>query len=150
MGTKEAAMPARVFIGRVAPVVLVALMGFAGVAAQEKLFKGSVVAVEKAAVQVKTVGDDGKPTGKLEWFALTEKTKVLRGGKTMTLAEANVTADEAVAIVVAEGGEAGIEWTCSMHPAVALPEPGRCPLCKMTLKERARPAKASEIRLSAK
>ncbi|MBI3468501.1 MAG: hypothetical protein HY000_36325, partial [Planctomycetes bacterium] len=24
-------------------------------------------------------------------------------------------------------------WTCSMHPQVRLPKPGRCPICGMTL-----------------
>ena len=150
MGGKEAAMAARGFIGIVALVVSVALAGFAGVAAQGTSFKGTVVAVEKATVQVKILGDDGKPTGKLEWFALTDKTTVLRGGTTVTLADAKVTIDESVTILVADGGEAGIEWTCSMHPDVALGEPGRCPICRMTLKQRNRPAKASEVRLSAK
>lgn len=27
----------------------------------------------------------------------------------------------------------GDTWTCSMHPQVRLPEPGRCPICGMTL-----------------
>ena len=145
-------MAARHVVSVVAFAVAVALSGFVGAAAQEVSFKGAVAAIEieKGTIQVKTVGDDGTPTGKLNQFVLTAKTRVVRGDKAVPLADAKILLDESVTIVVAHGDEAGIEWTCSMHPAVALPGPGRCPQCGMTLKQRNRPAKASEIRLSAK
>ena len=122
----------------------------AAVGAREITFKGTIQAVEKARVQVLTVDDKGKAAEKADWFAVTDKTKVLRGDKAVPVAEALLTVGEPITIVVAAGDEAGIEWTCSMHPEVAEPKPGRCPKCGMTLKERARPAKASEIRLPAK
>ncbi|WP_051184772.1 efflux RND transporter periplasmic adaptor subunit [Desulfatiglans anilini] len=31
------------------------------------------------------------------------------------------------------GGEAATIWTCSMHPQIQLPEPGKCPICFMDL-----------------
>jgi hypothetical protein len=52
-------------------------------------------------------------------------------------------------VIVEHGDEAGVEWTCTMHPEVAKDGPGACPKCGMTLVERRRPAKASEIRLAA-
>lgn len=143
-------MLAKHVVASVALAVSVALVGVAGASAHETLVKGTVVAVEKARVQVKAVDDDGKPTDKVAWFAVTDKTKVLRAGKVVPFADAKVVPDESVTIVVATGDEAGIEWTCSMHPDVALDKPGKCPLCSMTLKQRERPAKASEVRLSAK
>src|SRR5688500_7872368 len=34
---------------------------------------------------------------------------------------------------VAVAGSAGEIWTCSMHPQVRLPKPGKCPICSMPL-----------------
>jgi hypothetical protein len=33
----------------------------------------------------------------------------------------------------ATGGVEGDVWTCSMHPQVRLPKPGKCPICSMPL-----------------
>ncbi|MDA3877613.1 MAG: efflux RND transporter periplasmic adaptor subunit [Halothiobacillus sp.] len=52
---------------------------------------------------------------------------MLRGGK----------ADELAKREQAMPGEAGEKkaelWTCSMHPQIHLPKPGKCPICGMTL-----------------
>jgi membrane fusion protein, copper/silver efflux system len=39
-------------------------------------------------------------------------------------------------IRAAQGGDGegnGLEWTCSMHPQIRMPGPGRCPICGMDL-----------------
>jgi hypothetical protein len=112
--------------------------------AQNATYKGTVAAVDKAKVQVLTDGSDPK---KSVWFAVTEKTKVTRGGKTVAFDAANIKVGEALSITVAKGDEAHTDWTCSMHPQVSKPEAGKCPLCSMALKERQVPAGAAEIRL---
>ena len=117
------------------------------VAAHEVTVKGTVEAVDRARVQVKVVDAAGTDAD-TAWFAVTDNTTVKRGDKTVPFAEVKV--GESITIVVAAGDEAGIEWTCSMHPEIAEAKPGQCPKCGMTLKQRNRPAKASEIRLLAK
>lgn len=118
-------------------------------AVQGTEFSGTVAAVETARVQVKTMAGDGNPTGKIEWFAVTDNTQVTRAGAAVRFGDARIKPDERIVIVVAHGGEAGVEWTCAMHPEVAKAEAGKCPICGMTLKERARAAIASAIRLLA-
>jgi hypothetical protein len=112
--------------------------------AQDVTYKGTVASVDKAKVQVLT---DGSEPRKSVWFAVTEKTKVTRAGKTVAFDAANVKVGEALSITVAKGDEAHTDWTCSMHPQVSKPEAGKCPLCSMTLKERQVPASAAEIHL---
>jgi len=36
-------------------------------------------------------------------------------------------------------------WTCSMHPQVRLPKPGKCPICSMPLVPASKPASTNEI-----
>lgn len=112
-------------------------------------FSGTVAAVETARVQVKTMAGDGTPTGRIEWFAVTDNTQVTRAGAAVRFSDARIKPNERVVIIVAPGGEAGVEWTCPMHPELAKPEAGKCPICGMTLRERARAAIASTIRLLA-
>src|SRR5262245_23922346 len=38
----------------------------------------------------------------------------------------------------------GQVWTCSMHPQVRLPKPGRCPICLMPLVPATKPASTNE------
>ena len=92
---------------------------------------------------------DGSPTGKIEWFAVRDNTQVTRAGAALRFGDAGIKPDERIVIIVAPGGEAGVEWTCAMHPEVAKAEAGKCPICSMTLRERARAAIASSIRLLA-
>ncbi|MCZ7646182.1 MAG: efflux RND transporter periplasmic adaptor subunit [Planctomycetota bacterium] len=46
----------------------------------------------------------------------------LRGGKSAQVGESSQ-----------EGAKAQTAWTCSMHPQVRLPNPGKCPICEMPL-----------------
>ena len=70
-----------------------------------------------------------------------------RDGKAVAFDAAKIKAGESLSITVAKGDEAKSDWTCSMHPEVAEAKPGKCPKCAMTLKERARPAKAAELKV---
>jgi uncharacterized NAD(P)/FAD-binding protein YdhS len=124
-----------------------ALMVTAAVAAQSTTVRGTVEQVDKARVEVAAVDDHGKPAGKPAWYAVTDATKLTRGGKAVAWAEAHLKMGETVTVVVHAGDEAGTDWTCSMHPEVAEAKPGKCPKCAMTLKERARPAKAAELKV---
>ncbi len=124
--------------------------GIAGVAAHETTFKGTVEASDKTRVQVRTIDDEGKVAEKADWFAVTDATKVMRGDTAIPFAEAQPKPGERIVVVVAHGDEAGIEWTCPMHSHIAEDKGGKCPICSMTLKERARPARATRINLAAK
>jgi len=121
----------------------------AGVAAHETTFKGTVAAAEKARVQVRTIDDKGKVSDTPEWFEVTATTKVMRGDKVMPFADAQPKVGERIVVVVTHGDEAGIEWTCPRHSHIAEDKAGKCPVCAMTLKERARPAKAARINFAA-
>jgi hypothetical protein len=110
--------------------------------AHDVTYKGTVAIVEKAKVQILINDGDAK---KAVWFAVTEKTKVTRDGKAVAFDAANVKVGEALSITVAKSDEAHTDWTCSMHPQVSEPAAGKCPICSMTLKERAVPANAAEI-----
>ncbi|MEO8482759.1 MAG: heavy metal-binding domain-containing protein [Acidobacteriota bacterium] len=117
--------------------------------ANEAIYKGTISAVDKARVQVRTIDDAGKPSLTPEWFAVTAKTKVVRGTTAVTFATARIKTGERATVVVGAGDEAGVEWVCLMHPETPRAAAGACPICSMTLKSRARPAKAAEIRLEA-
>ena len=41
--------------------------------------------------------------------------------------------DSARATVEAKTAEGPTTWTCSMHPQIRLPKPGKCPICRMDL-----------------
>lgn len=127
-------------------VLLVA--GVIGVAAHETTYKGTVESTDTARVQVRTIDDEGKVADKATWFAVTEATKVTRGDTAVPFVDARAKPGERIVVVVAHGDEAAIEWTCPMHSHIALDKAGKCPVCSMTLKERERPAKASQIKLA--
>jgi len=134
---------------RGAAVGVVGLLFTAGLVASDATYKGTISAVDKARVQVRSVDAAGKPSPKPEWFAVTAKTKVVRGTTTVPFAAAKIKTGERATVIVGEGDGAAVEWVCPMHPEIPRAAAGACPICSMTLKERARPAKAAEIRLEA-
>ena len=57
----------------------------------------------------------------------------------------NKSSDSSAEIATEASGQI---WTCSMHPQVRLPKPGKCPICSMPLipaKPAAKPASTNEI-----
>jgi hypothetical protein len=68
------------------------------VLAHEMTIKGTVAGIEAARIQVKT-GEERKgqqPT----WFAIDQKTKIMRGKQALSLSEANIAVGEPVTLVV--------------------------------------------------
>lgn len=130
-------------------VAMAWLVTVMAVRAHETTYKGTVEAADDKRVRVRTINDEGKVADRATWFAVTATTKVTRGDKAISFADAKVAPKERIIVVVAHGDEAGIEWTCPMHPHIALEKAGQCPVCQMTLTERERPARASQIKLAA-
>jgi len=80
------------------PVTLV--MAVAIVAAHEVTYKGTVISVEPAKLQVKVIDDkDDKKTTPMT-FAITDKTKIFRGDIELKLADAKIVKDERVAVTI--------------------------------------------------
>lgn len=130
---------------RTITTMMVAAAMTAAVAARATTVKGTVEAVDTAKVAVAVHDDQGRPAGAPVWFAVTDATKVTRGGAAVAWADARLKAGEAITIVVNPGDEARVEWTCPMHPEIADPQAGKCPKCGMSLRERKRPATAAHI-----
>lgn len=78
-----------------------AVLGLAGatVLAHEETYKGTVMAAEAAKIQVKVIDEKSKKETPME-FAITAKTKVLRGDKTVSFADAHIQKDERIAVTV--------------------------------------------------
>lgn len=131
---------------RVGITAVLALALATVVVARSTTFTGTVEQVDKARIEVAVKDAHGTP-GKPVWFAVTGTTKVTRGGVVVPFADAKIKVGETATIVVHAGDEAGVEWTCAMHPEIAEPTAGKCAKCGMNLRERARPAKAAEIAL---
>ena len=76
-------------------------MGVAGsrLLAHEETFKGTVIATQTAKVQVSVIDDKSKKESSME-FAVTSKTKVLRGDKVVPFADAKITKGERIAVTV--------------------------------------------------
>ena len=68
-------------------------------AAHPLTLKGTVVAAEPAYVTIRFVDPDSKKT-MTESFQIDKETKIVRGDKVVTLAEAGITKGEAIAITV--------------------------------------------------
>jgi hypothetical protein len=130
-------------------VLMCMTMAAVVVRAHETTYMGTIEFAEKSRVRVRTVNAEGKVADKATLFTVTDTTKVTRSDKAVAFADAAPKVGERIVVVVAHGDEAGTEWTCSMHPHIAEEKAGQCPVCKMTLKERERPAKASQIKLAA-
>ena len=127
-------------------IALIALLA-APVVAREKTFKGTVAKIDKTSVEITTGEGAAKKT---VTFAIAEKTKVTRDGKTAAFDPAAIKVGDALSITVAKGDEAKSDWTCSMHPEVSEAAAGKCAKCGMTLKQRSVPATAATIQLGAK
>jgi hypothetical protein len=70
-----------------------------GMLAHPMTYKGTVVSVTASTVQVKAVDDMTKKESTTT-FKVTEKTKVFRGDKQVTFADAKVQKDERIAVTV--------------------------------------------------
>ena len=70
----------------------------ARIAAHEMTVKGTVAGIETARIQVKTGGE--KPGTSPAWYPIDAKTKIKRGDKTVTLADAHITVDERVVLIL--------------------------------------------------
>ena len=84
--------------------VSVCASSLAAVHAHEITFKGTVVKVEGSRIEVDTVDD--KAQHKRMWFAVTDQTKVLRGDRVVSIADARIELKERIVIVVDHADEA--------------------------------------------
>jgi hypothetical protein len=79
-------------------VAVLVLMMATMVLAHEMTVKGTVAAVEQARIQIKTGQEKaGEPAA---WYPIDAKTTIRRGGKTVTLADAKIRAEERVVAIV--------------------------------------------------
>lgn len=67
--------------------------------AHEETYKGTVMTVEAAAVQVKVVAEASRKEAPMT-FSVTTKTKVFRGDKAMSFADAHIQKDERIAVTI--------------------------------------------------
>jgi len=79
-------------------VLATLLMGVA-VSAHEMTFQGTVLAVEPARVQVKTIDDTSKKEDTV-WFGVNKDTKVKRGDTTVKYEEAKIVKGERIAVTI--------------------------------------------------
>ena len=63
-------------------------------------YRGTVARVEAARVQVKTLDDQGREEPEPRWFVPTAETRILRGSRRMTLADAKITTGERIVVTV--------------------------------------------------
>ena len=78
--------------------VAVCLIGTT-VLAHEVTYRGTVIAVEAAKVQVKVTDEKTKKEAPMD-FTVTARTKVLRGDKTVSFADAKIQKDERISVTV--------------------------------------------------
>lgn len=85
-------------------LVLTLLMGLTAVPllAHEMTVKGTVAAIEKTRIQVKTGLE--KSGEQPAWYPIDDKTKVKRGKEAVTLAEARIAVAERVVLIVDHPG----------------------------------------------
>jgi hypothetical protein len=90
-------------------LVLAILMSLEAVPllAHEMTVKGTVAAIEKTRIQVKTGLE--KPGEQPSWYAIDDQTKVKRGKDTVRLAEAKIAVDERVVVIVDHPGRGPIK-----------------------------------------
>ena len=79
--------------------VLVLVMSGATLLAHEETYMGTVISAGAAKVQVKVIDEKSKKETTMD-FAVTTKTKVFRGEKSMPFADARVQKDERIAVTV--------------------------------------------------
>ena len=74
-------------------------VGGVTVSAHPETYKGTVLTVEAAKLQVKVVDDKTKKETTME-FSVTTKTKIYRGSKTVSFKDAHIQKDERIAVTV--------------------------------------------------
>lgn len=86
---------------RVTGLVISAVLLMSGIAllAHEETYKGTVMSVASAKVQITVIDEKTKKESTMD-FTITAKTKVLRGEKVVTFAEAKIQKDERIAVTV--------------------------------------------------
>ncbi|HYN09732.1 MAG TPA: hypothetical protein VES67_20285 [Vicinamibacterales bacterium] len=67
--------------------------------AHEVTYRGTVITVEAAKIQVRVIDEKSKKETLMD-FAVTAKTRVLRGSKTVPFAEARIQKDERISVTV--------------------------------------------------
>jgi hypothetical protein len=97
---KEAFVKARFWnVRAIAMVIGIWLIATPPIAAHEVTYQGTVLAVEPARVQVKTIDEKTKQEDDV-WFVVDKDTKVKRGDKTVRYADAKITKGERIALIV--------------------------------------------------
>jgi hypothetical protein len=91
-------MKMNVFWRLVCAVVILVVVATVTSFAHEMTVQGTVVAVEPSRIQIKT-GKEKSGTSP-EWYPIGPKTKVKRGKKTVTLAEAKIEVSERAVLIV--------------------------------------------------
>jgi Cu/Ag efflux protein CusF len=96
-------------------VTVLAVLGLvvfnpASVLAHDVLYPGTVLTVESARIEIKTIDPDTKKDVQL-WFAVDKNTKVKRGEASVKYAEAGIRKGERIVVVVNhdDGGTAAAE-----------------------------------------
>jgi hypothetical protein len=79
-------------------IVAVFVVAQAGLVAHEMTVQGTVAAVETSRIQIKTGKE--KPGTSPEWYPIDAKTKIRRGKKAMTFAEARIEVNERAVLIV--------------------------------------------------
>jgi len=78
---------------------VIAVASSAAVFAHEETYKGTVMTVAAAAVQVKVIADASKKETPMT-FGVTPRTKVFRGDKAVSFADAHIQKDERIAVTI--------------------------------------------------
>lgn len=86
------------FGGALALVVAGAMAGAVELAAHEMIVKGTVAAIEKTRIQVRTGQEKAGDTP--AWYPIDGTTKIKRGSRTVRLDEAAIRTDERVVLVI--------------------------------------------------
>lgn len=85
--------------GRLVLAVAILVVGATAIPlAHEMTVQGTVVAVETSRIQIKTGKE--KAGASPEWYPIGPKTKVMRGKKSVTLAEAKIDVNERAVLIV--------------------------------------------------
>ena len=101
---EETAMQAPPALSRIALVAVLLLSVADVLSAHEVTYQGTVLAVEPTRLQVKTIDATSKKEQDV-WFAVNKATKVKRGNKAVSYADALITKDERVVVIVDHDAE---------------------------------------------
>jgi hypothetical protein len=89
----------RPLLATLAAMAVLAYMSSAAVFAHPMTHQGTVLAIEAARIQVKTIDDKTKKEEAI-WFVVNKDTKVRRGDKAVTYADARITVGERIVVIV--------------------------------------------------